>query len=162
EASAGGPIAGATFAIEGFRPPDPPAPRRDSIDDALAAIARDKDVRFAAPKKIAVNELGRRGTPAATAALVAIITDPATLPELADDAGSALLAHPSSVAPLLAALSVRRDHVTGARPRGVALFARALGAARAREAVAPLLDQLEDPATPPAAADEIASALVQI
>jgi len=165
EASAGGRVVGASFAADGFRPPAPAGPSHaPSTDDALAAIARDKDSRFAAQKRLAVRELGRRGNLAATTILVALLGDPATPAELAEDAGAALLARPDPTvtAPIVAALAVHTDRVSGKRPRGVALLARALAAGHAREAVGPLLDHLEDPATPPPVVDEIAAALVQI
>jgi hypothetical protein len=111
-----------------------------------------------------VRELGRRGTVAATLVLASLITNEATSVELAEDAASALLARSdlATVGPLVAALAVHADRTTGKTPRGVGVLARALGAARAREAVGPLLDHLEDPATPPAIAAEIGAALVHI
>jgi len=161
-AAVGARIAGGAFAADGFKSAAAqPAP---STDETLAGIARDRESRFAAQKRLAVRELGRRATPAAAAALVSLLTDPSTPEELAEDAATALLARPdpSVVAPLIAALAVHADRVTGKRPRGVGLIARALGAAHAREAVGPLLDHLEDPATSPATAEEIAAALVKI
>ena len=163
QVTTGARLAGAAFAVEGFRPAHPPAEPASS-DEALLAMVRDKDARLGAEKRLAVRELGRRGNLAATTGLVGLITDEATPVEIAEDAAAALLGGPDArvVAPIIAALAVHADRTTGRTPRGVGVLARALGAARVSEAVAPLLDHLEDPATPPAVAGEIGAAVVLI
>src|SRR5262249_37861478 len=83
-------VAGGAFAADGFRSAATEA--APSTDETLAAIARDRETRFQAQKRLAVRELGRRGPLAAVTALVALLTDPAVSDQLAEEAATALLA----------------------------------------------------------------------
>jgi outer membrane protein assembly factor BamB len=160
---AGGRVLGASFAAEGYRPDGAGTPAATPVQ-ALAAIARDRELRLDGYKAQAVRELGRIGDADAVAALVALVTDAATPAATAHAAAEALLARrdPTVDAPILAALAVHADAVGGTRPRAVDALARALGAARDPAAVGPLLAHLEDPATAEATIDDIAAALVAI
>jgi outer membrane protein assembly factor BamB len=160
-------VRGATFDAEGFGPAATAA--ASSPPDLLAsltAIIADPDQRFPALKLFAIEELGRQPGREVTAKLLQILETEKTSPLAVQKAGEMLVARRDAGALdlLTAALRAHADYSTKRPAPPVEVLARAIGAlGPLARAVAPDLDaHLRLPETSPAAAAEIAKALVQI
>jgi outer membrane protein assembly factor BamB len=163
-----GRVVGATFDAGGWSPPRPAdlAPR-DTIA-VLGAIASDRDARFGQVKRYAVAALGESDDLRAAIELIELAGGRG---ELADRARERLAARGDTraVPLLLAGLAARTDHVAGTRARCVAACAAALAtlprqaipARERRGAITHLVHHLESPATPAAALEPVAAALVR-
>jgi len=170
EVAAGGPVVGATFAAEGWQPTEEVTLiKTPNTTAALDSIVRDRDMRFAHIKKLALAELSKRSGDDAVNNLIAVVIDESTGPQVYESAVKALVARqdPASLPAFLAALDRRFDHVQGVEPRAVGVLARAIGhfdatklsAADRAKATAVLLAHLEDPATTGADLTDIVGAL---
>ena len=164
---AGEVVRGASFDAEGFGPPVTAA--ASSPPDLLAsltAIIADPDQRFPALKLFAIEELGRQPGRDVTAKLLQILETEKTSPLAIQKAGEMLVARRDAGALdlLTAALRAHADYSAKRPAPPVEVLARAIGAlGPLARAVAPDLDaHLRLPETSPAAATEIAKALVQI
>jgi len=158
-------LRGAAFAADAFQPGAPAGAEAGlTLAQSLGRIIRES--RTEAVQIFAARELARSRAPNGIAILASIINDALTAPAVAEAAGAALLQHvdasPAGVAPIIQALGSHADRLARSHPRGIGILARIAGAARAREAVVPLLDQLEDPATPLQTIAEVAAALAKI
>ena len=160
-------VRGATFEAEGFAPPvTAAASAPPDLLASLTAIIADPDQRFPALKLFAIEELGRQPGRNVTAKLLEILETEKTSPLAIQKAGEMLVARRDAGALDLftAALRAHADYSAKRRAPPVEVLARAIGAlGPLARAVAPDLDaHLRLPETSPAAATEIAKALVQI
>lgn len=156
-----GPILGATFDADGWRPDEKGAGQPAKTYEALESIVWDKDTRYQAQKLFALTALGRLPDTAATAVLLKVLAADGMAPALHEKAAEMLVARKDERAlPLLiAALETRHDFVAGTRPRAVAAIARAIGALGKPEGAAALIPHLRAPETPLDAIAPIAEAL---
>ncbi len=160
-------VRGATFDAEGFAPAvTAGASAPPDLLASLTAIIADPDQRFPALKLFAIEELGRQPGRDVTAKLLQILETEKTSPLALQKAGEMLVARRDTGA-LDLFTSALRAHADYSAKRGappVEILARAIGAlGPLARAVAPDLDaHLRLPETSPAAATEIARALVQI
>ena len=160
-------VRGATFDAEGFAPPvTAAASTPPDLLGSLTEIIADPDQRFPALKLFAIEELGRQPGRDVTAKLLQILQTDKTSPLAIQKAGEMLVARRDAGALDLftAALRAHADYSAKRRAPPVEILARAIGAlGPLARAVAPDLDaHLRLPETSPAAAAEIAKALVQI
>jgi len=160
-------VRGASFDAEGFGPPVTAAPGAPpDLLASLTAIIADPDQRFPALKLFAIEELGRQPGREVTAKLLQILETEKTSPLAIQKAGEMLVARRDAGALdlLTAALRAHADYSAKRPAPPVEVLARAIGAlGPLARAVAPDLDaHLRLPETSPAAAAEIAKALVQI
>jgi outer membrane protein assembly factor BamB len=160
-------VRGATFDAEGFAPPATAAASTPpDLLGSLTAIIADPDQRFPALKLFAIEELGRQPGRDVTAKLLEILETEKTSPLAIQKAGEMLVGRRDAGALELftAALRAHADYSAKRRAPPVEILARAIGAlGPLARAVAPELDaHLRLPETSPAAAAEIAKALVQI
>ncbi|HEX3901954.1 MAG TPA: PQQ-binding-like beta-propeller repeat protein [Polyangia bacterium] len=160
-------VRGASFDAEGFAPPaGAGASTPPDLLGALTAIIADPDQRFPALKLFAIEELGRQPGREVTAKLIEILRTEKTAPLALQKAGEMLVARRDAGALdlLTAALRAHADYCEKRSAPPVEVLARAIGAlGPLGRAVAPDLDaHLRLPETSPAAAAEIARALVQI
>ena len=160
-------VRGATFEAEGFAPPvTAAASTPPDLLASLTEIIADPDQRFPALKLFAIEELGRQPGRDVTAKLLQILETEKTSPLAIQKAGEMLVARRDAGALDLftASLRAHADYSAKRRAPPVEVLARAIGAlGPLARAVAPDLDaHLRLPETSPAAATEIAKALVQI
>ncbi len=160
-------VRGATFDAEGFAPPvTASASTPPDLLASLTAIIADPDQRFPALKLFAIEELGRQPGREVTAKLLQILQTEKTSALAIQKAGEMLVGRRDAGALDLftAALRAHADYSAKLPPPPVEILARAIGAlGPLARAVAPDLDaHLRLPETSPAAAAEIAKALVQI
>jgi outer membrane protein assembly factor BamB len=160
-------VRGATFDAEGFGPPvTGAASTPPDLLGSLTAIIADPDQRFPALKLFAIEELGRQPGRDVTAKLLQILGTEKTSPLALQKAGEMLVARRDAGALELftAALRAHADYSAKRPAPPVEILARAIGAlGPLARAMAPDLDaHLRLPETLPAAATEIAKALVQI
>jgi outer membrane protein assembly factor BamB len=160
-------VRGATFDAEGFAPPvTAAAGTPPDLLASLTAIIADPDQRFPALKLFAIEELGRQPGREVTAKLLQILGSEKTSPLAVQKAGEMLVARRDAGALdlLTAALQAHADYSAKRPAPPVEILAQAIGAlGPLARAVAPELDaHLRLPETSPAAAVEIAKALVQI
>ena len=160
-------VRGATFDAEGFAPPvSAAASTPPDLLGSLTTIIADPDQRFPALKLFAIEELGRQPGREVTAKLLQILETEKTSPLAIQKAGEMLVARRDAGALdlLTAALQAHADYSAKRPAPPVEILARAIGAlGPLARAVAPELDaHLRLPETSPAAAAEIAKALVQI
>jgi hypothetical protein len=160
-------VRGATFDAEGFAPPvSAAASAPPDLLGSLTAIIADPDQRFPALKLFAIEELARQPGRDVTAKLLQILETEKTSPLAIQKAGEMLVARRDAGALELftAALRAHADYSAKRPAPPVEVLARAIGAlGPLARAVAPDLDaHLRLPETSPAAATEIAKALVQI
>ncbi len=129
------------FAVAGV--PGPVKPLSAQLADAVLA----EDAQLVVPQKLLLRELATSEDPSATQALVALVSDPRTSPELTELARSAL-AHRHNGAPsMLAALERHYDFLKGAlRSPPVAPLAQALAGMKTKAAAPLLTAHLLDPA----------------
>jgi outer membrane protein assembly factor BamB len=160
-------VRGATFDAEGFapKPGDVAAARPPELTATLTGIIADPDQRFPALKLFAVEELGRQPGRAVTAKLLELLADPKTAPLAQQKAGEMLVERrdAGSLDLYRAALRAHADYAEQRAAPPVELLARAIGAlGPLARSVAPDLEaHLALPETTPAAAAEIARALVR-
>jgi outer membrane protein assembly factor BamB len=160
-------VRGATFDAEGFAPaPGAAASTPPDLLGALTAIIADPDLRFPAMKLFAVEELGRQPGREVTAKLIEILQSEKTAPLAVQKAGEMLVSRrdAGAIDLLTGALRAHADYSEKRPAPPVEILARAVGAlGPLARSVAPDLDvHLRLPETSPAAAAEIARALVQI
>jgi outer membrane protein assembly factor BamB len=160
-------VRGATFEAEGFAPAaGAGASAPPDLLGALTAIIADPDLRFPAMKLFAIEELGRQPGREVTAKLIEILQSEKTAPLAVQKAGEMLVARrdAGAIDLLTAALRAHADYSEKRPAPPVETLARAVGAlGPLARSVAPDLDaHLRLPETSPAAAAEIARALVQI
>jgi PQQ-like domain len=159
-------VRGATFEAEGFAPVGAAASTPPDLLAALTAVIADPDQRFPALKLFAIEELGRQPGREVTAKLIEILGTERTAPLAVQKAGEMLIARRDAGALdlLTAALRAHADYSQKRAAPPVEVLARAVGAlGLLARGVAPDLDaHLRLPETSPAAAAEIAKALVQI
>jgi outer membrane protein assembly factor BamB len=160
-------VRGATFDAEGFAPGAAAgASTPPDLLGALTAIIADPDLRFPAMKLFAIEELGRQPGREVTAKLIEILQSEKTAPLAVQKAGEMLVARrdAGAIDLLTAALRAHADYSERRPAPPVETLARAVGAlGPLARSVAPDLDaHLRLPETSPAAAAEIARALVQI
>jgi outer membrane protein assembly factor BamB len=160
-------VRGATFDAEGFTPPvTAAASAPPDLLGALTTIIADPDQRFPALKLFAIEELGRQPGREVTAKLLQILQTDKTAPLAVQKAGDMLVARRDAGALELftAALRAHADYTVKRPAPPVEILARAIGAlGPLARAVGPDLDaHLKLPETSPAAATEIAKALVQL
>ncbi len=164
---AGEVVRGATFDAEGFAPPvTAAAGAPPDLLGSLTTIIADPDLRFPALKLFAIEELGRQPGREVTAKLLQILEAEKTAPLAIQKAGEMLVARRDAGALdlLIAALRAHADYTVKRAAPPVEVLARAIGAlGPLARAVAPELEvHLRLPETSPAAAAEIANALVQL
>ncbi|HVV48597.1 MAG TPA: hypothetical protein VHO06_02975, partial [Polyangia bacterium] len=159
-------IRGVTFDADGFAPPAGAAGPPPDLLGALTEIIADPDQRFPALKLFAIEELGRQPGREVTAKLLEILRAEKAAPLAVQKAGEMLVARRDAGALDLftAALRAHADYAEKRPAPPVEVLARAVGAlGPLARAVAPDLDvHLRLPETAPAAAAEIARALVEI
>ncbi len=160
-------VRGATFDADGFAPAaGAGASTPPDLLGALTAIIADPDQRFPAMKLFAIEELGRQPGREVTAKLIEILEADKTAPLAVQKAGEMLVARrdAGAIDLLTAALRAHADYCEKRPAPPVEVLARAIGAlGPLARSVAPDLDaHLRLPETSPAAAAEIARALVQI
>lgn len=156
-----GPVLGATFDADGWKPAGA-AEAPQPIAGVLAAIVWDRDARFLGAKRFAIEALARLQSPEVTAELIKIVASTELPAQVHAPAADALVARkdPASAGVLVAALGERFDFTRDERPAPVDVIARALGALGAKQAAVALARTLEDPALPSAAIDDVAEALI--
>jgi len=160
-------VRGATFDADGFTPPGiAAAGAPPDLLGSLTAIIADPDQRFPALKLFAIEELGRQPGREVTAKLLQILATEKTAPLAIQKAGEMLVARRDAGALdlMTAALRAHADYTMKRPAPPVEILARAIGAlGPLARAVAPDLEvHLRLPETSPAAATEIAKALVQL
>ncbi|HVV16686.1 MAG TPA: PQQ-binding-like beta-propeller repeat protein [Polyangia bacterium] len=160
-------VRGASFDAEGFtpRPAVAQAAHPPEVTATLTGIIADPDQRFPALKLFAVEELGRQSGRTVTTKLLDLLTDQKTAPLAQQKAGEMLIGRRDAGALDLyrAALRAHADYCDKRSPPPVEVLARAIGALGpiGRSVTPDLEAHLALPETPPAAAAEIARALVQ-
>ncbi|MBI4508703.1 MAG: PQQ-binding-like beta-propeller repeat protein [Deltaproteobacteria bacterium] len=159
ETKVGSRILGATFDADGFRPAGASEPT--STRAALESIVWNKDARFGSQKLFAVTILGGMPGNEVASALIRIIGDENLPAPVVQKAGDLLVARKDEGAlPLLVdALTVKHDYITGSRPRGVDVIARAIAGIGKPEAVPVLVAVLEAPETDPVHLKDVVQAL---
>jgi outer membrane protein assembly factor BamB len=160
-------VRGVSFDAEGFAPPaGAGASTPPDLLGALTAIIADPDQRFPALKLFAVEELGRQPGREVTAKLIEILQSEKAAPLALQKAGEMLVARrdAGAIDLLTAALRAHADYGEKRPAPPVEILARTVGAlGPLARSVAPDLDaHLRLPETSPAAAAEIAKALVAI
>jgi outer membrane protein assembly factor BamB len=159
-------VRGATFDAEAFTPPVTAAGAPPDLLGSLTAIIADPDQRFPALKLFAIEELGRQPGREVTAKLLQILGTEKTAPLAIQKAGEMLVARRDAGALdlLTTALRAHADYTVKRPAPPVEVLARAIGAlGPLARGVAPELEvHLRLPETSPAAATEIAKALVQL
>jgi outer membrane protein assembly factor BamB len=160
-------VRGATFDADGFAPATGAgASTPPDLLGALTTIIADPDLRFPAMKLFAIEELGRQPGREVTAKLIEILQSDKTAPLAVQKAGEMLVARrdAGAIDLLTAALRAHADYCDKRPAPPVEVLARAVSAlGPLARSVAPDLDaHLRLPETSPAAAAEIARALVQI
>ncbi len=159
-------VRGATFDAEGFTPSAGmvSAAQPPDLTATLTSIIADPDQRFPALKLFAVEELGRQPGRAVTTKLLELLGDEKTAPLARQKAGEMLIARRDAGALDLYRTTLRThaDYCDKRPAPPVEVLARALGALGplARSVAPDLAANLTLPETPPAAAAEIARALV--
>jgi outer membrane protein assembly factor BamB len=158
-------VRGATFDAEGFTPPATSAAGAPpDLLGSLTAIIADPDQRFPALKLFAIEELGRQPGRDVTAKLLQILQTEKMAPLAIQKAGEMLVARRDAGALdlLTKALRAHADYTAKRPAPPVEILARAIGALGplARAVAADLDAHLRLPETSPAAATEIAKALV--
>ncbi len=149
-------LVGASFDVEGWNPRDNIA-KQSSTVDALVAISKDRDRRFADVKKFAIASLADLPGGSASKDLLAIIQDPRTPPKIYETAVEALIKRkePGGLRHLVAALEVKYDFIKGTKPKAVGVVSRAIFALRGKKlngglskrAAAALLVHIHSPQT---------------
>ncbi len=161
-------VRGATFDAEGFSPSPAAASAAQAPDVTvtLTGIIADPDQRFPALKLFAVEELGRQPGRAVTTKLIDLLTSEKTAPLAHQKAAEMLIARrdAGSVDLYRAALRAHADYCDKRPAPPVEDLARAIAAlGPLGRSVAPELEaHLALPETTPAAAAEIARALVAV
>jgi outer membrane protein assembly factor BamB len=160
-------VRGATFDAEGFAPAGGVgASTPPDLLGALTAIIADPDQRFPAMKLFAIEELGRQPGREVTAKLIEILQSDKTAPLAVQKAGEMLVSRrdAGAIDLLTGALRAHADYCDKRPAPPVEVLARAVGALGplARSAAPDLDANLRLPETSPAAAAEVARALVQI
>jgi len=159
-------VRGATFDAEGFTPTAGmiSAAQPPELTATLSAIIADPDQRFPALKLFAVEELGRQPGRAVTTKLLELLTSEKTAPLAQQKAGDMLIGRRDAGALDLYrnALRAHADYCDKRPAPPVEVLARAIGAlGPLGRSVAPELEaHLTLPETTPAAATEIARAIV--
>lgn len=159
-------VRGATFDAEGFTPTAGmiSAAQPPDLTATLSTIIADPDQRFPALKLFAVEELGRQPGRAVTTKLLELLTDGKTAPLAQQKAGEMLIGRRDAGALDLyrTALRAHADYCEKRAAPPVEVLARAIGAlGPLGRSVAPDLEaHLTLPETTPAAATEIARAMV--
>ncbi len=164
-------VLGATFDADGWVPEggDAVDPGVGGTVEALVAIARDRDARFAEIKELAVSALASLPGKEVTSALLTMIQDERTPAKLRETAVDVLTQRhdATSLEVYAAALAVRTDYIAGTKAVAVGSIARVIAglggveldpAARSA-AVEALIGQLEDPQTENAALIAVVQAL---
>ncbi len=160
-------VRGATFDAEGFVPVGAAAASKPpEMLTALTSIIADPDQRFPALKLFAIEELGRQPGREVTAKLIDILEKEGLAPLAYQKAGDMLVSRrdAGSLDLMTAALRAHADYAEKRPAPPVEVLARAVGAlGPLGRALAPdLAAHLRLPETSPAAAAEIARALVAI
>ena len=159
-------VRGASFDVEGFTPAAAAAGAAPNLLGTLTAIIADPDQRFPAMKLFAIEELGRQPGRGVTAKLIEILQSDKAAPLATQKAGEMLVTRRDAGALdlLAAALDAHADYTANRGAPPVEVLARAIGAlGPLARSLAPALDaHLRLPETSPAAAAEIARALVAI
>ena len=160
-------VRGATFDAEGFAPVGAAAASKPpDLLTALTTIIADPDQRFPVLKLFAIEELGRQPGREVTAKLIDILHKEGLAPLAYQKAGEMLVARrdAGSLDLMTAALRAHADYAEKRPAPPVEILARAVGAlGPIGRALAPdLADELRLPETSPAAAAEIARALVAL
>lgn len=164
-------VLGATFDADGWKP-EGEVPEAGGTVEALVAIARDRDARFADIKELAVSALASLPGKEVTESLLTMIQDERTPAKLRDTAVDVLAQRRDATAldVYAAALAVRTDFIAGTKPVAVGAIARVvaglggteLDAGARKNAVDALIGQLEDPQTDGAALVDVVRALTAI
>jgi hypothetical protein len=160
-------VRGATFEAEGFAPTGAAAASKPpDMLATLTAIIADPDQRFPALKLFAIEELGRQPGREVTAKLLDILGKEGLAPLAYQKAGEMLVSRrdAGSLDLLAGALRLHADFAAKRSAPPVEILARAVGALGplARTLAPDLAAHLRLPETSPAAAAEIARALVAI
>jgi outer membrane protein assembly factor BamB len=160
-------VRGASFDAEGFAPAGAAAGSKPpDLLTALTAIISDPDQRFPALKLFGIEELGRQPGREVTAKLIEILAKEGLAPLAYQKAGEMLVARrdAGSLDLMTAALRAHADFAEKRPAPPVEILARAVGALGplARALAPDLAAHLRLPETSPAAAAEIARALVEI
>ena len=165
---AGEVVRGATFDSRGANLPatmgEATAGPSGSLPEALLAMIRDPDRRFAEVKMFALEEM--KGVPGreVTAALIGLMANADMPAQVRQKAGQILVARKdvASADLLVEALRVHSDKISGTKPVGLISLAAAAGSIKAKDAVPLLVEHLALPETDPASAAAIIRALATI
>ncbi len=142
-----------------------PADHPDAVQPAaetFAAAAAAMGDQLTAGRILAVRLLGTERGSAATQAIVHIVSNTANPEELRTAAGDLLATRTDGARAMIETLSTHYDYYRRTEVPPISYLARALGSARDRRAVAPLLSHLQDPYTPARELAPIADALREL
>ncbi len=166
KADVAGQLLGVTFDAEGWVPSEADAGGDETggTAGALAAIAQDRDARFADVKKFAVTALSKLPGADVTRDLIGLIQNDQTPAFLRETAVEVLIARkdPAGLPHLAQALAQRHDFIADTRPRAIGVVAEAIAGLRGKELdstaqAAAVVGLLSHMAAPETSVDDLAS-----
>lgn len=150
------------FHAEGFSPSGGTTGALAPLRDQLLSVAADTDARLVPARAFAVRLLGSSPEPEVTNNLIALCEDRSAAPSVHTAACDALSARSVGAESILEALGRHAAFLAGSSAPPVGALAQAAARMEERRAVAPLVAQLRDPATPAADLAPIFEALTTL